>query len=90
MGEQHAPLLGNFPVDLLSTSTVDLDMRGKIHLLRAVCAQLSNEVHQYNAVLTSEERETVVSCVQELEEYVLPCTQENQAARSGSSRAATG
>jgi hypothetical protein len=48
-------------------------MRGKIHLLRTVCAQLSNEVHQENAALTNEEYEAVVYCIQELEESVLPC-----------------
>ena len=66
-------------------------MRGKIHLLRTVCAQLSSEVHQYNAPLTSEECEAVVSCVQELEENVLPYRQqEGQSALTGNSRAATG
>jgi hypothetical protein len=56
-------------------------MRGKIHLLETVCTQLTDEVYQHNVALTNEERETVVSCIQELEEYVLPHRQqENQAA----------
>jgi hypothetical protein len=56
-------------------------MRGKLHLLTTVCAQLSNEVQQPNAALTEEERQAVVSCIQELEEYVLPRRQQkNQAA----------
>ncbi|HEU0069098.1 MAG TPA: hypothetical protein VFQ26_07565 [Nitrospiraceae bacterium] len=56
-------------------------MRGKVHLLRTVCAQLNNEVHQPNAILTKEEYEVVASCIQELEEYVLPSRQrEDQAA----------
>lgn len=66
-------------------------MRGKIQLLTTVCAQLSNEVRRYNAALTNEECEAVVSCVQESEEYVLPYRQqEDQAALTGNSHAATG
>lgn len=56
-------------------------MRGKVHLLRSVCAQLNNEVQQSNAILTTEECEVVIACIQELEEYVLPSRrQEDQAA----------
>jgi hypothetical protein len=59
---------------------LDFNMRGKIHLLRTVCTQLTNEVSEQHRALTKEEREAVGSCIEELEEYVLPHRQEEDQA----------
>ena len=47
-------------------------MRGKIQLLSYVCRQLEDEMFRQDMPLTKEECETVVSCIQELEQHVLP------------------
>jgi hypothetical protein len=56
-------------------------MRGKVHLLMTVCTQLAHEVCQQDMALTNDEAAAVFSCVQEIEEHVLPHRQqEDQAA----------
>jgi len=42
-------------------------MRGKIQLLRYLCTQITDEWSRPDMLLTDEECEVVLSCVQELE-----------------------
>ena len=63
-------------ISICCASTPNLDMRGKIHLLRHAWARFSNEVHQDNEALTNEKYESLYR-IQELEVSVIHTASRN-------------
>ena len=80
LSRESDSLTREIPSRVFFATMLDFDMRGKIHLLKTVCIQLTNEVSQEHLALTKEEKEAVGSCIQELEEYVLSQSQQEDQA----------